>query len=101
MKKIKLLFHNVQLRGNIYLALLLSLLLIMMLFSLCRLGFLLFNLAFFSKPNAADFFRIFAGGLKFDLTAVLYVNAIFIVLVILPFKFRFNVYYRKVAQWIF
>lgn len=42
-----------------------------------------------------------AGGLRFDLTAVLYTNALFVLLLIIPLKFRFNHIYLAIAKWIF
>lgn len=101
MQKIRSLFSGLRLRANIYYALLLSLLLSMMLFTLCRVGFFLFNKDFFSDQTIVSFLRILAGGLRFDLTAILYVNAAFIVMMIIPFKFRFNRHYLKVAAWLF
>jgi len=40
-------------------------------------------------------------GLKFDLSAVLYTNVIFILMMILPFRFRCNAVYQRVAKWVF
>src|SRR5258706_12744801 len=47
------------------------------------------------------FLRILFGGLRFDLAAVLYSNSLFIVMMILPFPFRFHPVYRKVLTPIF
>ncbi|MDP4266094.1 MAG: LTA synthase family protein [Bacteroidota bacterium] len=44
---------------------------------------------------------IFLGGLHFDLTAVLYTNMLFIVMLSLPFNFRFNKVYKLILKWIF
>lgn len=41
------------------------------------------------------------GGLVFDLAAMLYVNILFIILQLLPFRFTTNVIYQKVCKWIF
>ena len=41
------------------------------------------------------------GGLKFDTTAILYVNSLFILGNIIPFQFRENKRYQKVLFWIF
>lgn len=95
------LFNGLRLKGNIYWALCLRLLLMMGLFTICRLGFYFFNMSFFPGLRVADFFRIFLGGVRFDLTAVLDANVIFILMMILPFKFRFNNIYLSIAKWIF
>ena len=41
------------------------------------------------------------GGFHFDLAALLYVNALFILLYIIPFPFRYNSIYQKIARIIF
>jgi hypothetical protein len=54
-------------KGNIYVAMLLRLALAMFLFTLCRIGFYLFNTNYFPGLTASEFIRIFYGGLRFDL----------------------------------
>lgn len=93
--------EHLRLSGNIYWALLLRLLLVMVLFTLCRIGFYLYNVSFFPDMALADFLRLLWGGLQFDLTAVLYINSLFILLMILPFDFRFRYGYQEVAKYIF
>jgi phosphoglycerol transferase MdoB-like AlkP superfamily enzyme len=94
-------FQADRLRSNIYFALLQYLSLVMVLFTVCRLGFYFFNYSYFKELSAANFLYIFLGGIKFDLTAVLYVNSLFILLFILPFKFRFDRHYLATTNWIF
>jgi hypothetical protein len=55
-----------------------------------RIAFYLYNISFFPDMTAGRLMTILLGGLHFDLTAVLYTNVLFIVLMILPFKFRFH-----------
>jgi phosphoglycerol transferase MdoB-like AlkP superfamily enzyme len=45
--------------------------------------------------------HLMQGGLRFDLTAALYTNIVFIVGNLLPFRFRQNAAYRKTMKWIF
>jgi len=99
--KLKLTLEGFRVKRNIYLALAMYLLLMMILFSLCRIGFYLFNKSFFPGISFLHFLRIMVGGLRFDLTAVLYTNALFVLLLILPFKFRFDIRYLAAAKWIF
>lgn len=94
-------YRSLNFSGNIYRALLLRLLLIMGLFSLCRIGFYLFNTRFFPEMNIPDFLWLMWGGLKFDLVAVLYFNMLYILLMILPFDFRFRYGYQEVLKYIF
>jgi hypothetical protein len=92
---------NLSLHGNIYWALLLRLVLVMFLFTLCRIGFYLYNLSFFPDMTTVNFLKLLWGGLQFDLTAILYVNALYILLMILPFDFRFRYGYREFARYLF
>ncbi len=94
-------FGNLRVHGNIYSALLLRLLLAMLLFTLCRIGFYFYNMSFFPDMTAGNFMRLLWGGLKFDLTAVLYVNLLFIVLMIIPFDFRFRNGYQRTLKYLF
>lgn len=89
------------LKGNIYVAMLLRLFIIYVLFSICRLAYYWYNQSFFPDLTAAQLVRIFIGGLKFDTTAILYVNMLFILGNTLPFKFRLLPAYQKTMLWIF
>src|SRR6188474_2234410 len=88
------LIQGLQWKGNIYRALVLSLLWVMFLFTVSRLAFYLYNLSFFPGMTPGRLLLILWGGLHFDLTATLYTNALFICLMILPFRFRFRGGYR-------
>lgn len=94
-------FEGFRPKNNIYLALTGSLLLMMILYTMCRIGFYFFNLSFFPDMTASRFFRILFGGLRFDLAAVLYTNSLLILLMILPFSFRFNRIYKRILKVIF
>jgi hypothetical protein len=87
--------------GNIYWALFLRLALVMGLFTVCRLGFYLFNTAFFPDMAVGIFLRLLAGGLKFDLVAVLYTNMLFVLLMVIPFNFRFRYGYQEFVKYLF
>ena len=87
--------------GNIYIALIVRLLFVMLLFSVCRVVFYLFNAELFPDMNLAHFTHLLKGGLKFDLTAVIYTNILFILGNIIPFEFRHNRGYQKSMKWIF
>lgn len=94
-------FADLRLSGNIYWALLLRLILVMFLFTLCRVGFYIFNTSFFPDMTLKNLLWLLWGGLQFDLTAMLYVNTLYILLVILPFDFRFKYSYQEVLKYIF
>src|SRR5688572_22941738 len=94
-------FQEVRLRGNIYWALFLRLMLAMLLFTLCRVGFYIYNTSYFPEMTVTHFFRILWGGLRFDMTALLYINLLFILLHLIPFDFRFNAKYQTALKYLF
>jgi phosphoglycerol transferase MdoB-like AlkP superfamily enzyme len=94
-------FRNLNFKTNSYAALAKQFFLMMVLFSVCRIGFYLFNTSFFTDLTFPRFARIMWGGLRFDLAGLLYINSLFILLSILPFEFRFQKLYQKVLKYIF
>ena len=94
-------FEGLHWKGNVYKALVMALLLSMALYSVCRVTFYFFNAGFFPDMTLHRFLRIALGGLRFDLAATLYSNSLFILLLIIPFSFRFHPTYQKVAKYLF
>lgn len=78
-----------------------NVLLVMLLFSLCRIFFFLLNRTAFSGMTWPHFAEILGGGLRFDLSAILLFNSLYILLTLLPFRFRQNAHYQEVAKWVF
>ncbi|MBS1951206.1 MAG: Phosphoglycerol transferase-like protein [Cytophagales bacterium] len=101
MDNIKKYWKGLNWRGNIYVALILSLLLVLLLYSVSRVAFYFFNTPFFPAMNASRMLTIMAGGLRFDLSATLYSNSLFILLMIVPLSIRFHPGYQKTLKWIF
>jgi phosphoglycerol transferase MdoB-like AlkP superfamily enzyme len=86
---------------NIFVVLVYRIFLIMILFSLFRVGFFFFNIKMFPGVTLVQFINILRGGLLFDISAVVYINLLFIFLHIVPFEFRYNDVYQKVLKFIF
>lgn len=95
------LFNGLRWQGNVYVGLMLQLVLIMFLFTVCRLGYYFYNFSFFPETTAIGFLRILWGGLRFDLTAILYLNALILLLMIIPLDIRFHAVYQKIVKWIY
>jgi phosphoglycerol transferase MdoB-like AlkP superfamily enzyme len=76
-------------------------LLVMFLFSLSRIGFYIFNLKMFPGITPGEFFSIMKGGLLFDLSAVIYINSLFILLHVIPLDIRYNRIYEKILKYLF
>ncbi|HEX5169308.1 MAG TPA: LTA synthase family protein [Cyclobacteriaceae bacterium] len=94
-------FDGWRWKDNVYRHLIFSLLLMMALYSLCRIGFYLYNTSSFPKMSLGNFLYLMWGGLKFDLAAVLYCNLLFILLLIIPLNYRFNPIFQKVLKYLF
>lgn len=73
----------------------------MLLYSVCRVLFYLFNMGLFPGLGLGLFGTILIGGLRFDLSAVLYINLLFIFFQLLPIKFRYLPVYQKVLDYLF
>jgi phosphoglycerol transferase MdoB-like AlkP superfamily enzyme len=86
---------------NIFVVLAYRILLIMLIFSMCRIGFFLFNFKMFPGVTLAQFFTILKGGLVFDISAVVYINMLFILLHSIPFEIRYNNVYQAVLKYMY
>jgi hypothetical protein len=70
-------------------------LLLVVLFTLCRIIFHVFNMNYFKEADAWNIFLAYFLGLRFDLSAICMVNSLFIVLSILPLNFISRDGYQK------
>jgi phosphoglycerol transferase MdoB-like AlkP superfamily enzyme len=86
---------------NIFVVLIYRILLIMVLFSLCRIGFFVFNYKMFPGITISQLITIFKGGLTFDISAVVYINMLFILLHIIPLEIRYKNVYQSILKYIF
>lgn len=86
---------------NEYLVMIYRFLLVMFLYSAGRIIFFLFNTSMFPNIDPASFMRIMRGGIMFDTSAVLYLNALYFLLYLLPFSFKFQAWYQRLLKWIF
>ena len=75
--------------------------LVTIIYQLCRLGFYLFNSELFPSMTVGKLLYYMLAGLRFDISAILYTNALFIALSLLPFKFTFRSGYRKLVNVVF
>lgn len=86
---------------NIFVVLAYRILLVMLLFSLCRIGFFLFNFKMFPGVSPGQFLTIMWGGLTFDVSAIVYINLLFIVLTLIPLDIRYHRIYESVLRFIY
>ena len=99
MERIKILQKKIP--ANEYLVLIYRFLIVMFLYSLGRILFYLFNRSMFPQVDFASFIQIMRGGVMFDTSAVLYLNAIYFLFYLIPLPFKFNDRYQRILKWIF
>lgn len=86
---------------NIYVALLYRMVILMLIYSFLRLGFYIVNKDLFLNVTGTRLSYMMLGGLKFDISALLYINALFIALQSIPFNFRYHQQYQLFCKWLF
>ncbi|MBL7137373.1 MAG: sulfatase-like hydrolase/transferase [Bacteroidales bacterium] len=87
--------------GNMYVAMTLKLLMVLLLMFLSRILFYLFNLSYFHSIPFTELIQIFIAGLRFDLSVLLILNLPFILMNSIPFKFRVGKGYQGFANGLF
>jgi len=92
---------NLVFSRNIFVVLLYRILLVMVLFTICRIGFYLFNYKMFPGVSISQLYTIMKGGLAFDISAVVYINIFFILLHIVPFEIRYKDIYQLILKYIY
>jgi len=75
--------------------------LVFAMFSIQRILFYLFNIGYFPQMSMEHLGELMFSGLKFDLTAVLYVNSLYLLLMLIPLLQKYEPGYKKVAKVIF
>jgi len=76
-------------------------LILMVLYTLSRILFYLFNLDHFSDMTLRRFWLIMMGGFRFDISAILFLNSLYIVLYLIPSPLRYNTIYQKSLKYLF
>ncbi|MFT6679181.1 MAG: phosphoglycerol transferase MdoB-like AlkP superfamily enzyme, partial [Granulosicoccus sp.] len=72
--------------------------LVLVIYTICRIAFYYFNATYFDTDGLL---RAFMGGVRFDISAIIYINLVFIILSLAPIPIRRNDIYRKVMNYIF
>ena len=75
-----------------------NLLLAMVLYTLCRGIYFLLNRSLFPDIGLDRLMDLFRAGWRFDLSTVLFTNTPYLLLILIPFRFRENRIYRGVAK---
>ena len=84
------------------LCLVLNLVLVYIVYALCRVVFLLENWgAFGSTLTWGKWVEILKGGWLFDTSAIMYTNALYILLMLFPLHYKESALWQKAARWVF
>ncbi len=94
-------FFLKQYSNNLYFILFIRITILLLLYSISRFLFIISNQQYFKDISIIEYFNIFWGGLRFDISSVLMTNSVFIILSILPFWFVYNKVYQKVLLYFF
>lgn len=76
-------------------------LMLMAVYMLSRWFFFYANIHLFQDVTLSDLLTISWGGLRFDISALLFLNLLCILLQFIPFKWRDTVRYQKIVKYIF
>lgn len=90
-----------KLRTDIYTATACQLAVALFLLWTTRFVFIVYNSDSVSVDGWAEALRLSMYGLRFDLSAVVYFNALFIVMRVLPFRFTLRAAYLRVTDWVY
>ncbi len=82
-------------------ALLANILLVYVAYMLCRLVFLWENSSLFTDLTFSHLMELCRGGIYFDTSAILYTNALVILLTLFPLHWKENARYHAVVRWIY
>ncbi len=80
---------------------LINFLLSLALFAIGRVIFLCVNLSLFTPISLSQALEILQGGLVFDLAAAAYINALYLVVMLIPLHLKEGAIYQRVAKWIY
>jgi phosphoglycerol transferase MdoB-like AlkP superfamily enzyme len=94
-------FRTKKYDANEYLVLIYRMAVLMAVYSLCRILFYLFNTSSFPNVTFLSSLTILKGGMMFDISALLYLNSVYMLLFLLPFRFKFRNGYQLFLKWIF
>lgn len=86
---------------NIYLATIYQVFISLLLLWLTRFAFVAYNASMVDVSSFGELMWLSLNGLRFDLTAVLYFNVLFIAMRILPFRFTTNAVYLRISDFIY
>src|SRR5690606_40042175 len=87
-------------KRNTYLVLFYRFFVLLFIYASLRLAFYLINIELFPMIESQELMVMMVGGLKFDLVVLLYINSLYIILLVLPLRLQYKFVYIYVNHWI-
>lgn len=78
-----------------------KLLIILVLYTLCRGLFYTLNQSAFSGASSSELVKVFLYGIRFDFSAIIIFNLLFVLAYLLPFNFVYHRYYSRTTNTLF
>lgn len=94
-------FFSKSLYVNEYLVLIYHFISVMFIYSICRVLFFAFNADMFPNVTLSSFGYMMLGGLKFDVSALLYLNLLYFLFAIIPTPWNHISGYKTLLKWLF
>ncbi|MDR1864121.1 MAG: LTA synthase family protein [Bacteroidales bacterium] len=88
-------------KASLYVQLIKRILVVYLLFTLCRLVFYGYHHSLYQERSVTQLAGIFAGGLLFDTTAILYTNLPYLLMFLIPFRFRYCRGYQTAGKYLY
>jgi len=85
---------------NIFL-LLIRIFSILIIYQLCRLLYFFYNINYFANINFVSYLKIIQGSIKFDISAVFYINSLVILFSLIPSNLIVKNWYKKFISFLF
>ena len=87
--------------NHLYALVLYRFILLLLVYSIIRIIYYLCNLGLYTDISTSHLFILLGAGIPFDITAILYINLLYLLLQIIPFQFRYNISYQKILKVLF
>lgn len=88
-------------RLNKYTATALQLFVVLITYTLLRILFYAYNSNFVGVDSLGEFMRVMLNGVRFDISAICYLNLLFILMRLLPFRFADRPSYITTTNWVY
>lgn len=86
---------------NEYLVPIYRFIVLLFIYALLRISFYLFNISLFPNVTPSGMMEIMAGGIRFDISALIYINILYWLLYVLAFRAKTNKVYTKIVDGVY